>query len=93
MYSLSMVERRVDGMEYVHRLIAAEQLMKVMTLPESFHNQTLEIIVRPTIKKGKLRENADEIEAAIQAISGMILDNEVSLEEYRDKRLKKYEHL
>ena len=51
MYSLSMVERRVDGMEYVHRLIAAEQLMKVMTLPESFHNQTLEIIVRPTIKK------------------------------------------
>lgn len=93
MYGLSMVERRVDGVEYVRQLITAEQLMKVMTLPESMHNQTLEVIVRPTARKGALRENADEIEAAIRAISGMIPDGGRSLEEYREERLKKYESL
>lgn len=37
------------------------------------------------------KDNADEIEAAIVAISGVISDSGMSLDEYREERLKKYE--
>lgn len=41
--------------------------------------------------KRNFRENAEEIEAAIRAISGAIPDDGMTLEEYREERLKKYE--
>ena len=55
-------------------------------LPESMRNPMLEVIVCPAVRKGSMRENANEIEAAIHAISGIILDNDMSLEEYREER-------
>ena len=37
------------------------------------------------------KDNAEEIESAIRAISGAIPDDGKSLEEYREERLKRYE--
>lgn len=41
--------------------------------------------------KYKFKENAEEFEVAIWAISGVIHDECKSLEEYREERLEKYE--
>ena len=64
--------------------------MSIMTLPESFINRKLEVLVFPTEEREAESEKAD-IESVVQSLIGAIPDTDMSLEEFREERRHKYE--
>ena len=77
-------------MEAIRKYIDASSLMSIMTLPESFINRKLEVLVFPTEEQESEREKID-IESVVQSLIGAIPDTDISLEELREERRHKYE--
>lgn len=67
--------------------------MAIMTLPETFKNRKLEVIVFPAEEHEKSSKKAVDIEHALQSLVGAIPYTDMSLEELREERLKKYENI
>ena len=84
-------------MEVVRQIIEGSELANVISLPASFRNGKVEVILLPIAEKlhpikhsGK---NIDEMlkGSITQSLIGAILIPEISLEEIREARLIKYE--
>ncbi|MDE7283044.1 MAG: hypothetical protein K2N85_05605 [Lachnospiraceae bacterium] len=80
-------------MEVLRKYIDADSLMAIMTLPETFKNRKLEVIVLPAEEQEKSSKKAVDIEQALQSLVGAIPYTDMSLEELREERLKKYENI
>ena len=77
-------------MEVIRKFIDANTLMSIMNLPEAFRNQKLEVIVLPADEQVS-QEQTKDIQNIIQSLIGSIPHTDLSLNELRDERLKKYE--
>lgn len=77
-------------MEIIRRLIDANSLMSVMTLPETFQNRKLKIIVLPADEEAPARQKAD-VPRIVQSLVGSIPHTDMTLSELRAERLGKYE--
>lgn len=77
-------------MEAIRKYIDANSLMSIMTLPESFTNRKLEVLVFPAEEQESKTEKID-IESVVQSLIGAIPDVDMSLEELREERRHKYE--
>ncbi|MCM1125158.1 MAG: hypothetical protein NC429_01670 [Lachnospiraceae bacterium] len=80
-------------MEVVRKYIDADSLMKIMRLPEKFKNRKLEVIVLPAEEQEKPLKKTVEIDQAIQSLTGAIPYTDMSLEDLREERLRKYENI
>ncbi|MBD5496059.1 MAG: hypothetical protein HDR12_17245 [Lachnospiraceae bacterium] len=80
-------------MEVLRKYIDADSLMAIMTLPETFKNRKLEVIVLPAEEQDKSSKKAVDIEQALQSLVGAIPYTDMSLVELREERLKKYENI
>lgn len=79
-------------MEVIRKFIDANSLMSIMTLPEAFRNQKLEVIVLPADEPEQIsEEQAKDIQNIVQSLVGSIPHTDLSLNDLRDERLKKYE--
>ena len=79
-------------MEVIRKFIDANSLMSIMALPEAFRNQKLEVIVLPTDEPEQVsEEQAKDVQNIVQSLVGSIPHTDLSLNELRDERLKKYE--
>lgn len=77
-------------MEAIRKYIDASTLMSVMTLPETFKNRKLEVLIFPAEEQESVKRKAD-IESVVQSLIGAIPNTDMSLEELREERLQKYE--
>lgn len=77
-------------MEVIRRYIDANSLMSIMTLPETFRNRKLEIIVLPADEGDSIQRKAD-IPGIVQSLIGSIPHTDMTLSELRNERLGKYE--
>ncbi|MCM1156808.1 MAG: hypothetical protein NC392_15745 [Roseburia sp.] len=80
-------------MEAVRKYIDADSLMTVMRLPEQFRNRKLEVLIIPAEEPEKSSKKAADIDRALQSLAGAIPYTDMSLEELREERLKKYEDI
>ena len=84
-------------MEIVRQIVEGSELANVISLPTSFRNRKVEVIVLPIAEKSSPPKyngkNLDEmLEGSItQSLIGAIPISEISLEDVRKERLKKYE--
>lgn len=78
-------------MEVVRKYVDASSLMTIMTLPETFRNRKLEVIVLPTEEQAVTSKNTFDIESVIQSLVGSMPYTDMSLSEIREERLQKYE--
>lgn len=79
-------------MEAVRKYIDAEKLMTVVSLPKAMHGKKLEIIVMPTEESKDVgSDERNRIEAIVDSLVGIIPDGGMTLDEYREERLRKYE--
>ncbi len=78
-------------MEVIREYIEASRLMSVMTLPETFKNRKLEVIVISGEETARIQKKASEIDQAVQSLLGAVPYTDMSLSELREERLKKYE--
>lgn len=79
-------------MEVIRKFIDANSLMSIMTLPEAFRNQKLEIIVLPADEPEQTsEEQTKDVQNIVQSLVGSIPHTDLSLNELRNERLKKYE--
>lgn len=79
-----------QSMDAVRRIMDASSLVSVMSLPESFKNRKLEVIVRPVEKIEESNTKVEDIEKAIQSLVGSVPYTDMSLSELREERLRKY---
>lgn len=78
-------------MEVVREFIDASKLASVISLPEVLKNQRLEVMILPAEENaGKDVENS-QIEDIVDSLTGAIPDNRMTLEDYRNERLSRYE--
>ena len=77
-------------MEFVHQYVDANALASVVSLPESFRNQKVELIVLPLLNKQTKKPSVD-VSAIVDSLTGAIPQSDKTLEEWREERLKKYE--
>lgn len=77
-------------MEVVRKFVDADSLMSILSLPEAFRNRKLEVIVLPAEERVERKEMTD-VKLAVQALVGAIPNENMTLEDYREERLKKYE--
>lgn len=80
-------------MEVVRKYIDADSLMTVMKLPEKFRNRKLEVIVLPVEEQEKVSKKTADIDQALHSLVGAIPYTDMSLEELKEERLKKYENI
>ena len=84
-------------MEYVREIVDSSVLDNVLTLPRSFHDRKVEILVFPVPdKEKKVNINQKKInelmEGSItQSLIGAVPHPDISLEEIRSLRLQKYD--
>ena len=79
-------------MEFVRKIIDSNVLDQVLPLPHSFHNHKVEILVFP-VQDRKTQLN-DLMEGSItQSLIGAIPNSDITLDEIRALRLKKYDSL
>ena len=77
-------------MEFVRKIIDSNVLDQVLPLPHSFHNQKVEILVFPA--QDRKTQINDLMEGSItQSLIGVIPYSDMSLDEIRALRLKKYD--
>ena len=60
---------------------------------EKFRNRKLEVIIIPAEEQEKSSKKAGDIVQALQSLIGAIPYTDMSLEELREERLKKYENI
>ena len=75
-------------MEAIRKYIDASSLMAVMTLPETFKNRKLEVLVFPMEEQ---EPEKTDIESVVESLIGAIPATDMSLEEMREERRIKYE--
>ena len=75
-------------MEAVRQYIDANRLMAVLSLPDTFRNRRLEVIIRPVEEQTKSDAVQENI---VQSLIGAIPYTDLSLSELREERLGKYE--
>ncbi len=79
-------------MEVIRKFIDANSLMSIMPLPEAFRNQKLEVIVLPADEQEQAsEEQTKDIQNIVRSLVGSIPHTDLSLNNLRDERLKKYE--
>ena len=84
-------------MEFVRQIVEGSELANVIPLPSSFRGGKVEVIVLPIAEKAPPSKysgkNIDEmLEGSItQSLIGAIPFSDISLEEAREERLRKYE--
>ena len=79
-------------MEVIRKFIDANSLMSIMPLPEAFRNQKLEVIVLPADEQEQASEKqTKDIQNIVRSLVGSIPHTDLSLNDMRDERLKKYE--
>ena len=66
-------------MEVVRKYVDASSLMTIMTLPETFKNRKLEVIVLPIEEQTETPKNAFDIENTIQSLVGSVPYTDMSL--------------
>lgn len=82
----------ISSMEFVRKVVDSNTLDHVLSLPHSFHNQKVEIIVFP-VQDRKTQLN-DLMEGSItQSLIGAIPHSDITLDEIRALRLKKYDSI
>ena len=85
-------------MEYVRKIIDSSVLDHVLTLPRSFHNRKVEILIFPVPDKGKkINMNQKKIDelmegSVTQSLIGAVPHPDITLEEIRSLRLQKYDN-
>ncbi len=77
-------------MEVIRKFIDANSLMSIMTLPETFRNQKLEVIVLPADEQTPVKQE-ESTQDIVQSLIGAIPHTSLSLKELRNERLEKYE--
>lgn len=75
-------------MEAIRKYIDASSLMTVMSLPETFKNRKLEVLIFPTEEQEP--EKAD-VASVVQSLIGAIPATDMSLTEMQEERRHKYE--
>jgi len=84
-------------MEFVREIVDSSALDQVLTLPRSFHNRKVEILVFPVQGKEKRmnigKEKINELmEGSItQSLIGAVPRSDITPEEIRSMRLRKYD--
>jgi len=79
-------------MEFVRKIIDSNVLDQVLSLPHSFHNHKVEILVFP-VQDRKAQLN-DLMEGSItQSLIGAIPHPDITPDEIRALRLKKYDSI
>ena len=79
-------------MESVREIIDSNVLDRVLPLPQSFRNHKVEILVFPV--QDRKKQLNDLMEGSItQSLIGAIPHPDITLDEIRTLRLKKYESL
>lgn len=82
-------------MEFVRKIVDASSLMKIMQLPDTLMNRKLEIIVLPVEdnQKGAFQESmaVSGISDITQSLIGSIPISDITREQIKEERLKKYE--
>ena len=79
-------------MEVVRKVVDANSLMPFMNLPKTFRNRKLEVIVLPFEENSEEVKKTADVSTVVQSLIGIIPnDNNMSLEDYREERLRKYE--
>lgn len=74
-------------MEVLREIINSDRLKPLFAVPKSMEN--MDVIVLPLADKRKQQREVD-VEAALKNITGIIRDEEMSLDDYRNERLEKY---
>jgi hypothetical protein len=83
--------------EYIRQIVEGAELASVISLPRSFRSGKVEVIVmaiEETLTSSKYSgNNIDEMlkNSITQSLIGAIPITEISLEEIREERLRKYE--
>ena len=78
-------------MEVVRKYIDASSLMSIMSLPKTFQNRKLEVIILPVEEYSEKSLKSSEVENIVESLVGVIPNENMSLEDYRKERLRKYE--
>ena len=79
-------------MEFVREIIDSNVLDQILPLPQSFQNHKVEILVFPVQDRKKQLD--DLMKGSItQSLIGAIPHSDITLDEIRVLRLKKYESL
>ena len=82
----------INSMEFVRQVVDSNILDQVLPLPHSFHNQKVEILVFPV--QDRKTQLSDLMEGSItQSLIGAIPHSDITLDEIRALRLKKYDGL
>lgn len=87
-------------MEFVRKIIDANSLLKIMQLPDTLLNRKLEIIVLPADEAQKETLQKDMVDSGLSDITQSLIgsipgyeDSEITIEQIREERLKKYESI
>lgn len=80
-------------MEVVRKIVDAEKLVSVMTLPKTFRNRRLEVLVLPIEETVETEQRQEEINKIVDSLVGIIPDSGMDMNDYRAERLKKYESI
>ena len=84
-------------METVRQIIDSKLLDGVISLPENFQNEKVEVIVflkreKTSIPRLTMNEIDKMLEGSVtEALIGAVPQNNITLEDCREERLKKYE--
>ena len=79
-------------MEVVRKVVDSNSLMSFMNLPKTFRNRKLEVIVLPVEENSEEVKKTADVSTVVQSLIGIIPnDNNMTLEDYREERLRKYE--
>jgi hypothetical protein len=82
----------MDSMEFVRKIVDSNVLDRVLPLPHSFHNHKVEVIVFPV--QDRKTQLDDLMEGSItQSLIGAIPHSDITLDEIRALRLKKYDSI
>lgn len=76
-------------MEILRKVINSDKLKDLFSIPESMEGSDVEVLVFP-IKDRVLFKKTSDIETILNSITGIIQDEGMSLNDYREERLKKY---
>ena len=82
-------------MEAVKQIVDSSVLNGIISLPQIFQNKKVEIMI--SLVESELPQFTDEelntlMEGSItQSLIGALKDSNISINEYRDERLRKYE--
>lgn len=82
-------------MEFVRKIVDASSLMKIMQLPDTLMNRKLEIIVLPADDNKKEiaqdKMSVSDLSVITQSLIRSIPASDITLEQLKEERLKKYE--